>query len=99
MCPSDADLISAIEARNAAKTTAIAQKPQADGTTLLVHFHSPRRISGVLCGEEFPGEVPTVTCKFVVRYSRADGHNVAKLFKEGGRWKIAEGLEVTRRRR
>jgi hypothetical protein len=96
MCPSDADLIAAIEARNDARTTEIARKPRGDGTMLLVHFFAPQRVSEVLCGEQMPGEVPTVTCKFVARYPRSDGHNVAKLFKEGGRWKIAEGLELTR---
>ena len=99
LCPTDADLLQAMRAENADKTTAAAQRPSSDGTILLIHFFDPDEVSEVICGDGTPHEPLTVTCKFTVRYPRSDAYRVAKLVKTGEVWEIREAMQVSRERR
>jgi hypothetical protein len=67
LCPTDADLLHAMRAENADRTTAAAQRPSSDGSIIIIHFFDSDEVSEVICGEEMPHEPLTVTCKFTVR--------------------------------
>ena len=98
LCPTDADLLQAIRAENAAKTTSIAQRPSSDGSILIVHFFDPDDVWEVICGEGTTREPLTVTCKFTVRYPRSIAYTVARLVKRGEGWEMREAMQVTRER-
>jgi hypothetical protein len=98
LCPTDVDLIQAVKDENAARTTAIARRPDSDGTSLLVHFVDPDSVSDVICGESLPREPLSITCRFTVRYPGSDAYRMAKLAKNDSRWEIKEALQVTRER-
>ena len=98
LCPTDADLVSAIKAENAAQTQATAERPREDGSILLVHSFDPDGVSDVVCGDVLPPEEQSVMCKFTVRYPRSYAYRVAKLMKRGERWQITQAMEVSRER-
>jgi hypothetical protein len=101
LCPTDEDILAAVRARDAEIAdgyTIAASQEEPNG---FVHY-SPqriRRISDVICGDALPGETPTITCKFTVRYWSTNAFQVARLVQEGKGWRIDEALSVSRKRR
>lgn len=101
LCPSDDALVSAVRWRdNAFVAAASAQFAQEDPNNItLVHSVRIKDVRDVICGDALPGDVPTVTCKFTVRYWSRNAYQVARLVKKEGSWQIDEALTVTRKRR
>ncbi|MBS0505387.1 MAG: hypothetical protein JSS55_16650 [Proteobacteria bacterium] len=99
LCPSDADLVAAIRARDAAVAAALSDQAAAKGEIVLTHTQRIRRISDVVCGDRLPGEAETIMCKFTIRYWSQDAYQVAKLVKRDEDWQVTEALGVNRDRR
>jgi hypothetical protein len=97
LCPDDETLMTALRGRD----EAVAAAMTADGPENLTTYHSAmiKGVSDVICGEALPGDLPTVTCKFTVRYSHRDAYEVARLVKKDGTWEIDLALAVNRARR
>lgn len=95
VCPSDSELISALIAydENIRKLTVdtAAQK----GELVLFHLlQNPYGLKDVNCGERELGESSTVTCGFTAKYTTHDVHQVVKLMRQNGTWRIVEGAAV-----
>lgn len=101
LCPDDESLIAAVRAWDNASVAAISAQLAAEDPNNLTLVHSERikGISGVICGETIPSDLPTVTCKFTIRYWSRNVYQVARLVKKDGIWEIDEALMVTRDRR
>lgn len=105
LCPTDAELITAVRGRdNAVVQTVSDQAYQDDPSSVyLVHSERIRRISDVTCGDKLPNEqdtkLTTINCKFTVRYWSRNAYQVARLIFRDGSWEIADALVVTRDRR
>jgi hypothetical protein len=101
LCPNDNELIEAVRARDDAAVYAIsAQFAEDDPSSItLVHHERILKVSDVLCGDKLPGDLPTITCKFTVRYYSRNSYQVARLEKRTEGWVIADALMVTRDRR
>ena len=63
------------------------------------HIERIRGVSDVICSDALPGELPTITCKYTVRYWSSNAYQVARLIKKDGIWEIDQALTVTRKRR
>jgi hypothetical protein len=96
-CPSDHDLIAAVEAQDAATAGAVVTTAEMAGEIVMVHPQSVQSIKGVICGDRLPGDLPTVTCTMTVRYRRVHSYQVVKLVQQSGKWQIVDALAVTRR--
>ncbi|QAY78923.1 hypothetical protein [Sphingosinicella sp. BN140058] len=101
LCPSDDALISALRERdNAFVAAASAQFAEEDPNSVtLVHSERIKDVRDVICGDALPGDLPTVTCKFTVRYWSRNAYQVARLVKKDGRWQVDEALTVMRKRK
>ena len=96
LCPSDAELASAVRLRvqELAMQTERAKDP--DGV-ILVDPARIKEIGDVHCGAAQPDQTRTINCSFFVRYTGAAIFQVATLSRdEGGRWTITAELNVVR---
>ncbi len=104
-CPTDEKILAAVRARDADVVQAIANQAAQDDPDSVVLTHSERikRISGVLCGDklpsDLPGDPPVINCKFTVRYWSRNAETVARMVRRGDEWEIDAALAVTRARR
>lgn len=101
VCPSDQELVEAVRASDDAVVYAIsAQAAENDPSSItLVHTERILKISDVVCGDKLPGNAPTLTCKFKVRYYSQDSYQVARLSKQPEGWVVEDALMVTRKRK
>src|SRR5688500_13556468 len=88
LCPDDEALIAAVRRRDDATVAAISAQAAEENPESITFVHAERikGISDVLCGEALPGDFPTITCKFTVRYWSRDAYHVARLMKKGSIW-------------
>lgn len=100
LCPTDAEILSAVRARDDAVVQEVTNQAVAENPDQLVFVHSERirRISNVICGDRLPGDEPTITCNFTIRYWSRNAYQVAKLVRAGDEWRIEDSLSVTRNR-
>jgi len=101
LCPDDESLMKAVRGRDndlVAAVSAQFAEENPDNITL-VHSERIKGVSDVICGDALPGELPTVNCKFTVRYWSSNAYHVARLVKKDGMWEIDEALAVSRKRR
>jgi hypothetical protein len=101
LCPDDDALIAAVQARDDARVSAISAQAAQENPGAIIFAHAVRikGISDVICGEALPGDLPTITCKFTVRYWSRNSYQVARLMKKNGVWAIEEALGVSRERK
>ena len=101
LCPSDEELVKAVRARDDAAVYSIsAQSASEDPTSItLVHTERILKVSDVICGDILPGDLPTITCRFTVRYYSRNAYQVARLIKQADGWVIDDSLTVTRDRK
>ena len=101
LCPDDDELIAAVRARDDAQVSAISAQAAQENPDAIIFAHAVRikGISDVICGEALPGALPTITCKFTVRYWGRNSYQVARLMKKDGVWEIDEALSVSRKRK
>lgn len=100
LCPGDEALISAVRGRDEASVEQMLAQLYAENPDAIYSAQPERikRISDVICGSVLPGDLPTVTCKFTVRYWTRNSYQVARLVKRDGQWHIDEALAVSRKR-
>jgi hypothetical protein len=101
LCPDDATLIAALRRRDEAIVAAMSARMASEQPDSFATYHPDiiEGVSEVICGEALPGDLPTVTCKFTVRYPRRNAYQVARLARKDGMWEIEAALVVTRDRR
>ncbi|MEZ5656474.1 MAG: hypothetical protein R3E04_11450 [Sphingobium sp.] len=99
LCPTDAEILAAVRSRDGDAVYAISDQEQRDhpGQLIFVHTERIKRIKDVICGDELPGDVPTITCKFTVRYWSRNAYHVARMQRIDGEWRIDDALAVTRK--
>jgi hypothetical protein len=100
LCPDDEALISAVTGRDEANIEQLLAQAYAENPDGILSAQ-PERIKGisdVICGNALPGDLPTVTCKFTVRYWSRNSYQVARLVKRDGQWQIDGALAVSRKR-
>ncbi len=69
------------------------------GSLTMISSERIMGVSDVICDEVEPGELPSIMCKFTVRYWGTNSYLVARLVKKDGVWEIDESLQVNRKRR
>lgn len=100
-CPSNEDLVAAIEARDNAAVFSISAQLQADdlGSIHLVHSERVLRVSEVLCGDRLDEDTAAITCKFTVRYPSRIVYMIARLVPQSNEWVIDDAMAVDRGRK
>ena len=101
LCPSDEELVKAVRARDDAAVYSISAQAAAEDPSSITLVHTERilRVSDVICGDILPSELPSVTCRFTVRYYSRNAYQVARLIKQADGWIIDDSLIVTRDRK
>lgn len=80
LCPDDKALISAVRERDEANVGKLLVQLYAEDPDA-IYSAQPERIKGisdVICSDALPGNLPTVTCKFTVRYWSRNSYQVAR---------------------
>ena len=96
LCPSDEAITKALKDVAADEVFALSQQP--DYEQALIVSVPVKRISDVVCSDQLPAELPTITCKFTIHYLTYNSYSVARLVNDAG-WRIDEVLKVPRRRK
>jgi hypothetical protein len=100
LCPTDEQLLAAVKGRDYDMVQAISNQEARDNPNEITFVHSERikSVTDAICGEALPGDLPTITCKYTVRYWSRNTYQVAKLVKKADGWQITDALSVTRER-
>lgn len=98
LCPTDAEIMAAVIERDEQSISAALRRLEEEqpGSINIAHAEPIRVVEDVLCGDALSGDLPTMTCRFTVRYPSKDTYQVARFVKRDAGWKIDEALMVTR---
>jgi hypothetical protein len=98
LCPSNADLASAIYDRGEEATVAwmIAEQARDPSVYPLAHAVLVRRIGDVHCSAAEPGAAASVTCSFTALVGRRTLYEVAQLEHREDKWVIVKDMFVER---
>lgn len=104
-CPTNTDLITALEARDNEIVYSMSAQVQKDNPNdiMIIHTMRIKSVDDVVCGDALPSDRPggpsPMNCKFSVRYWDRNAYTVAKLVRRPDGWQIVDALAVTRKRR
>lgn len=96
-CPTDAELIAAVQRRNVDRAVAFAKLQSDGGAYVSFHTFPITAVREIHCdAPAFAGQ--PLGCSFQIRYGRRVEFVVARLVRAGREWSIAEDLSVFRDR-
>jgi hypothetical protein len=101
LCPSDRELISALNSRDNAvmESVVVAERAKDPKGVWIADAERIKRVDDVHCGSVLPDTRRSMTCSFTVEYGGHTVFEVADLSWSGGKWTVTNEMAVTRGRK
>ncbi|HEY0311584.1 MAG TPA: hypothetical protein VGC56_03730 [Allosphingosinicella sp.] len=95
MCPTDRELIAAIQRRSEEQAATFAKLRSQDGGYVTFHIFGITALRDVHCDDASVTD-EQLGCSFQVHYGRRIVYEVARLVRRGSEWSITSDLSISR---
>ncbi|MFD1033057.1 hypothetical protein ACFQ15_00115 [Sphingomonas hankookensis] len=96
LCPTDAQVLSALRIRDSAVADSLTAQAVAGDGFATYAAQPVERVTDVFCGNAFADDPIKIACKFTAYYRSGRAYTVAHLVQRGELWTIADALVAMR---